>query len=113
MAIGKKRGAAADQYARLIADALRLEAKGSRGAVKRIMKWTGASERTVKGWLAGDMGPRGEHLLGLLQSSDVVFEHVLLAVGRDLSASSPDVALLRRQMLDLSDQLRALGATKQ
>src|SRR3546814_2028914 len=34
-------------------------------AVKIVMRWTGASERSVKHWLAGVHAPRGMHLLGL------------------------------------------------
>ena len=46
------------------------------------MGWTGAGERTVKHWLAGLHGPRGAHLLVLMQESDAVFEAVLTAINR-------------------------------
>ena len=47
------------------------------------MRWTGASERTVKNWLAGERGPCGEHLLDLIRHSDKVLEVVLQLTGRE------------------------------
>jgi hypothetical protein len=43
------------------------------------MRWTGASERSVKYWFAGERGPSGEHLLSLARHSDAVLI-VLLAL---------------------------------
>ena len=34
------------------------------------MRWTGASERTVKNWFAGTSGPSGEHLVAIVRHSD-------------------------------------------
>jgi hypothetical protein len=47
------------------------------------MRWTGANERTVKNWLAGRRGPRGEHLLALMRHSNGALEIVLQLAGRD------------------------------
>ena len=69
-------------YAAAIAEALSAELKGSNRAIKTVMRWTGASERTVKGWLSGTTGPNGEHLIALLQNSDALLERVLLLAGR-------------------------------
>ena len=41
---------------------------------KKVMRWTGASERTVKGWLSGTNGPCGEHLVELMEKSDEVWD---------------------------------------
>src|SRR3546814_18905308 len=46
------------------------------------MRWTGASERTAKHWLAGHHGPGGGHLIALLRESETVYEAVLTAAGR-------------------------------
>jgi len=46
------------------------------------MRWTGASERTVKHWLAGRHGPGGAYLVVLMGESDAVFEAILEAAGR-------------------------------
>lgn len=66
-----------------IAAALRSELGDSHKAVKTVMRWTGASERTVKNWLAGRSGPRGEHLLALIRHSNVMLEIVLKLAGRE------------------------------
>ena len=34
-------------------------------AIKTVMKWTGAKERTVKNWFAGSNGTNGHHLAAL------------------------------------------------
>ena len=52
-------------YPKAIASALKRELGPTHQAVKIIMKWTGAGERTVKNWLAGDNGPSGQHLVEL------------------------------------------------
>lgn len=77
-----KRQQRARIYARAIADTLNGEIR--RGAsIKTIMGWTGAGERTVKIWLTSASGPRGEHLIGLICSSEAVFERVLTLSGRE------------------------------
>lgn len=55
----------AKDYAELIADALRQEHGNTHRAVKTIMHWTGASERSVKNWLSGEFGPSGYFLMRL------------------------------------------------
>jgi hypothetical protein len=64
-------------YAAQIAKALRKELGGSNRAIKTLMRWTQASERTAKCWLAGASGPSGEHLVRLIRNSDAVLEAVL------------------------------------
>lgn len=56
----------------VIAAALRRELGSTPHAIKLTMRWTGASERTVKYWFAGAGVPSGEHLIALAQNSDVV-----------------------------------------
>ena len=69
-------------YAGAVAAALRTEAESAGRGAKMIMRWTGASERAVKGWLAGRRMPSGEHLVALLRHSDAVFVTVLRLSGR-------------------------------
>lgn len=69
-------------YALEIAGALRTELGGSNRAIKTLMRWTLASERTAKCWLAGTSGPSGEHLVLLMRNSDSVLERVLLLAAR-------------------------------
>lgn len=66
-------------YRAAIAMALRAELGATHRAIKSAMRWTGASERTVKYWFAGERGPSGEHLVSLTRHSDTVL-FVLLAL---------------------------------
>jgi hypothetical protein len=66
-----------------IAAALRRDLGSTHQAIKTVMRWTGASERTVKNWFAARSGPSGEHLVALIHHSDEVFErNLLLAPGK-------------------------------
>lgn len=51
-------------------------------AIKMAMAWTGASERTVKYWLAAERGPSGKHLIALARHSDAIFLTILLMADR-------------------------------
>ncbi|MBX6741820.1 MAG: XRE family transcriptional regulator [Acetobacteraceae bacterium] len=64
-------------YPAELAAALRREMQKRRAAAKIVMRWTGASERTVKAWLGGISVPSGEHLVALMRHSDEVFVTVL------------------------------------
>jgi hypothetical protein len=46
-----------------IGKALQRELGGTHQTVKTIMRWTCASERTIKNWLDGSHGPSSEHLI--------------------------------------------------
>lgn len=70
------------EFSAMIAVALRNEFGNTRQTVKTIMGWTGASERTVKNWLAATHGPSGEHLVHLAKHSDEIFELFLLMADR-------------------------------
>jgi hypothetical protein len=74
----------ADQTAfrEAIADALRRELGPTHQAIKTVMRWTGASERTAKYWLSGERGPSGEHLIRLAQHSDAVLITILIMAER-------------------------------
>jgi hypothetical protein len=70
-------------YAEAIAIALRHELGDTHQAVKTVMRWTGAGERTAKNWLAGTRGPTGEYLLSLVGHSNAVLEAFLRLAGRE------------------------------
>lgn len=70
------------RYAEVIALALKTELGDTHRAVKTLRRWTGASERAVKNWLAGTAGPSGDHLLHILRHSDTALEMVLAASRR-------------------------------
>src|SRR3546814_17228021 len=79
---GHARENGSTRYAVMIAQALRGELGISHGATKTSMRWTSASARTAKHWLAGHHGPGGGHLIALLRESEPVYEAVLTAPGR-------------------------------
>ncbi len=68
-------------FAALLAIALRGELKEGRAMVKTIGKWTGASDRSIKMWLAGTAVPGSDHLITLMQKSKAVLATVLAAAG--------------------------------
>lgn len=92
-------------YPAAIAAALRAELGDSYRAVKTVMRWTGASERTVKNWLAGRRGPRGEHLLALIRHSNVVLEIVLQLAGREQIIAGKALFDARNALADMLTQI--------
>src|SRR5216683_5287873 len=95
-------------YAAAIAEALTTELRGSNRAIKTVMRWTGASERTVKGWLSGTSGPNGEHLIALLQNSDTLLEQVLRLAGRDSLIDGRRLESLKNTMAQAVATIEAL-----
>jgi hypothetical protein len=99
------------EYAEQISSALRLELGGTAAAVKMIMRWTGASDRSARNWMNGSGSPNGYHLLRLARECNAVFEAMLDLTGHqearlavDLHAAEVAIAkamgafeILRRQ----------------
>jgi hypothetical protein len=88
-------------YATAIGAALQGELGNTHRAVKTIMRWTGATERTVRNWLTGANGPAGEHLVSLARKSDAVF-----AVFAELSDRQPSVPI--QTVIEARDALERL-----
>jgi hypothetical protein len=84
-------------YPRAISAALRGELGDTHQAIKTVMRWTGAGERTAKNWLGGTRGPTGGHLLSLLRHSDAVLNAVLRLSGRE--AVLPQVSLGEQRLV--------------
>jgi hypothetical protein len=95
-----------------IAKSLKEELEGSRRAAKTVIKWTGASERAVKGWIAGSSGPSAEHLISLVRHSDILFERFLEMTGRNRVMVSTELFLLRDRLTSTVEAIDAMGATK-
>ena len=89
------------RYAVAIAAALSGELSDSHRAIKTVMRWAGASERTVKNWFAGTSGPSGEHLIAVVHHSDAVLTSVMLMAGRN------DIAAAKK-LVDARDTLVAM-----
>jgi hypothetical protein len=102
------------RFATMIADALRHTLGDTRRAVKTAVRWTGASERTVKNWLAGVTGPSGEHLIDLIRESEAVAEAVLMTAGRHDMVDATRLVNAHgglAHMLAMVDALRVDGVT--
>jgi hypothetical protein len=82
-------------YVSVVAVGLQAELGDTHRAVKTVMKWTGANERTVKNWLAGRYGPNGEHLVHLLRHSDEVFNAFLRLAGREQAIAGENLVAVR------------------
>jgi len=76
-------------FATEVAAALNSELSQTTAHIKIVAAWTGANERTVKNWFAGQYGPSGDHLVTLIRYSDAVLSAVLsMANRRDLLINS-------------------------
>jgi hypothetical protein len=91
---------ARSMYAGALAVALRAEVERPGYGAKTIMNWTGASERAVKGWLGGDRGPSGQHLIALIAYSDAVLAAVMQLAKRDQSSGTAHIVEARRLIGD-------------
>lgn len=92
----------------VIADALRAELGSTHQALKTAMRWTGASERTVKSWLGEVLGARGEHVIMLMKRSVAVLEAMLQMAGRRHSIAGVAIAQLEALMARVIELIRPL-----
>ena len=97
-----------DEYTYAISRALRSEVGQSARATKTLMKWTGASERAAKYWLAGSRAPSGAQLILLARNSDAVLDEVLRLCGRDHCRVAIDLEAAELALAKASALLRAL-----
>jgi hypothetical protein len=81
-----------------ISKALRAELGATHQTVKTIMRWTCASERTIKNWLDGSHGPSGAYLIEVIRHSDAVYSLVLQLAGREQALILFRVADLRARL---------------
>ncbi|USR39867.1 hypothetical protein L1F06_000085 [Ectopseudomonas hydrolytica] len=86
------------QYAAGLAKALRNELGDTHQATKTLMRWTNANERTVKNWLAGSSGPRGEHLVALVRYSDAALAAFLMMADRQHVVTTIELPILRQRL---------------
>ena len=71
------------EFARALAHALQAELRLMGLPAKVIGKWTGASNRTIRNWLAGTAIPSGFHLVRLMRYSDLAMMTVMAAARRE------------------------------
>ncbi|MHA6130443.1 hypothetical protein ACX3YD_30450 [Pseudomonas fluorescens group sp. PF-1] len=86
------------QYAAGIAKALHMELGETHQATKTLMRWTNANERTVKNWMAGSSGPRGEHLVALVKHSDLALAAFLGMAERPHALTASELPTLRQKL---------------
>ena len=94
-------GDANQAFARMMAEVLTEELGKTHQAIKIAIRWTGASERSVKHWFAGTHSPRSSHLLALMRHSDGVLRQLLIEAGRDDMLIVMEAGALRRQLVEL------------
>ena len=94
-----------EPYPLAIAYALKSELGTTHQAVKIIMRWTGARERTVKNWLAGISGPSGQHLVDLMRHSDDVPEVLLILAGRQQTVAVQRLVDLRNKLAEMVEHI--------
>jgi hypothetical protein len=98
-------------YPDAVAAALRDELGDSHRAIKLVMSWTGASERTAKNWFAGRRGPSGKHLVALVHHSDRVLDAVLKLAGRERSSIAVKLIAARSRLAETLASIDELLAT--
>lgn len=96
------------EYARAIAGALRQDVGTTHQAVKSVMRWTGASDRTVKYWLAGVCVPSGEHLIALAEHSDTVLRVFLQLADRQRYEGALRLIQARDALGEILDAIQKL-----
>src|SRR5258708_16642736 len=102
----KTRQEQAQEFTQAIADALKEEM--ARGAsIKTIMAWTGAGERTVKGWLAGSYAHRAFQLESLFRSSEAVYERMMNRSGRKVIVNRAELMAIKAQLTWLAGAIDA------
>ena len=94
---GKRTGL---DFNKALAAALRAELGSTHQAVKTVMRWTGASERTIKNWLDGTHGPSGDHFVALVRHSDEVLKALLTMAGRGSALVSVNVIAIREKLVE-------------
>ncbi|WP_080727130.1 hypothetical protein [Sphingobium yanoikuyae] len=99
---------ASQAFIQMISHALVEELGRTHQAVKTAVRWTGASERSVKHWLAGTHAPQGPHLLCLMRHSNFVLGALLAAAGRNDVLLTMELSALRQKLADVIDVLDRL-----
>jgi hypothetical protein len=102
---GSQRSGARGEFEQKIALALRSELGSTHQSIKTVMRWTGASERTVKHWFAGTHGPNGQHLVELVRHSDAVLICFLSAANRPQLSLGSHLIDMRTKLLDLVEMI--------
>ncbi len=93
-------------FASEVAAALNNELGQTRAHIKIVAAWTGANERTVKNWFAGNYGPSGDHLVTLIRYSDTVLSAVLSMSNRQNLLKTSKSNEIERRLIELTSLLQ-------
>ena len=85
---------------------------GTHQAAKTVMRWTGASEWTVKNWFAGSGGPSGQHLIALAHHSDEVLATFLVSTGRQKIVAAIELIDVQNRIAEVLLGWRLAGLNK-
>ena len=88
-------------YAEIIGAVLTADLGHTHRAIKTVIRWTGANERTVKNWFAGTNGPSGVHLIALFRHSDIILNTCLGLAGRERIIADQSLLELRQRLREL------------
>jgi len=102
----------ASEYRQAISAALSQELGGAGRAAKATMRWTGASERTVKNWISASYGPTAEHLIELMRHSDTVFAVVLELAGRDEAMATERLKRVKQDLANVLETIETIYAAE-
>lgn len=99
-------------FAKLVSTALRASLRGQVSSIKTVARWTGANERTVKNWFAGDRAPTGDHFLRLAANSPGVLAAFLAAIHRNDCLVMADIEEARAKVAAALVALDAVRAVQ-
>lgn len=97
----------------VLAEALVAELGQTHRAVKLAMRWTGASERSVKHWFAGTHAPSACHLIELMRHSDAVLARVMFAAGRPTHVLACELSSVRSKLVDALELIDCITGTSE
>lgn len=95
-------------FTMVIAEALQESLGGTGVAVKTVMAYTGAGERTVKNWFEGKNGPSGENLVELIRHSDPILESFLWMAGREDILAGKILVNAKDKLVEMLDTINKL-----
>ena len=94
-----------------IGDALRRDLGASRRATKTVMRWTGVSDTTARGWINGHAAPSASHLLALAANSSPVMVVVLSVTGHGELELGMRLHEIERGLVLALAQIRAINGS--
>lgn len=96
------------RYSAAVAYALRRGVGDTHQAIKTVMRWTGANERTVKNWFSGANGPSGAHLIVLVGNSEEVLEAFLALAGHNQVLAAKKLVDARAKLAEILELINSL-----